>query len=194
MGSSLPRDQTHISCITCIDRQILYHYPHQLSLPNNAVSSHFPLHPLDHWKWSSKDYIVFLRGAIQKCLHHAVEWLKWPMGTIYSEILSTLVKRKQKPLAAGVKPQLPVLPSLVEHNLNSFLDSVNDLHELITLFCLIPFVAKCMQFWDLWVLNYSLWLRHRTKLGSPLGDQSKKLGCTVSSLTKLANHIFFPYS
>ena len=56
---------------------------HQLSLPNNAVRSHFPLHPHDYWKWSSKDYIVFPRGAVEKCLHHSVEWLKWPIGTIY---------------------------------------------------------------------------------------------------------------
>ena len=24
-GSSQPRDQTHVSCVSCIDRQILYH-------------------------------------------------------------------------------------------------------------------------------------------------------------------------
>ena len=26
VGSSQPRDQTHVSCVSCIGRQILYHY------------------------------------------------------------------------------------------------------------------------------------------------------------------------
>ena len=38
-GSSLPRDQTHISCITCIGRQIPYQL-HQLESPEVILTTH----------------------------------------------------------------------------------------------------------------------------------------------------------
>ena len=44
-GSSQPRDQTHVSCISCIGRQILYHYSpwEDIPLPPNI---HSPIPPL----------------------------------------------------------------------------------------------------------------------------------------------------
>ena len=46
-GSSQPKDQNHISYVSCISRQILYHQHHLGSpLPRTAYSSPIPLLPI----------------------------------------------------------------------------------------------------------------------------------------------------
>ena len=44
-ASSLPRDWTHVSCISCIGRQVLYHWHHQVSSCEfrTQLESFFPL-------------------------------------------------------------------------------------------------------------------------------------------------------
>ncbi|CAI9167020.1 unnamed protein product [Rangifer tarandus platyrhynchus] len=43
-GSSRPRDQTHVSCITCIGRWILYHYATWEALESAYRLPNFPFH------------------------------------------------------------------------------------------------------------------------------------------------------
>ena len=54
-GSSRPRDQTHISCVSCISRQILYHLNHQgsgclssVQFSHSVVSNSLQHHELQH--------------------------------------------------------------------------------------------------------------------------------------------------
>ena len=41
MGSSRPRDQTHISCVSCIGRQVLYHW-------GSSTPSFIKMHEVRH--------------------------------------------------------------------------------------------------------------------------------------------------
>ena len=50
-GSSRPRDQTHVSCTSCIGRWILYHWGH-LGSPNLMAS----IYPLVSWEFC---FIIF---------------------------------------------------------------------------------------------------------------------------------------
>ena len=43
-GSSTPRDRTHVSCASCIGRQVLYHW-HNLGSPFYILQDCFLLHP-----------------------------------------------------------------------------------------------------------------------------------------------------
>ena len=70
-GSSRSRDQTCISCITCIGRQILYHY-RQVGIPMKTEASSMrlrdprefhpsPLYPSTHVVTRRKDYFLWNR-------------------------------------------------------------------------------------------------------------------------------------
>ena len=70
-GSSQSRDQTCISCITCIGRQILYHY-RQVGIPMKTEASSMrlrdpkefhppPLYPSTHIVTRRKDYFLWNR-------------------------------------------------------------------------------------------------------------------------------------
>ena len=77
-GSSLPRDRTPISCISCIGRQILYHEchlgsPRESELPNRILGDRSvtswpeedsPDPKSTDWLWSSHLYRVW---AMEKC-------------------------------------------------------------------------------------------------------------------------------
>ena len=55
-GSSRPKDQTHISCISCIGRQVLYHWHHLGSCYKNdqfsSISASTSVLPMNTQDWS----------------------------------------------------------------------------------------------------------------------------------------------
>ena len=65
-GSSQPRDQTRISCVSCIGRQVLSQPSHQVSPRINCGGGQILFLPVCLWQGRSKGGFVFMNGFMMK--------------------------------------------------------------------------------------------------------------------------------